>query len=162
MHDDGSTRGQFIEHLARALSGAHAQAQCAVCLIGKTVYGGELKHVGRVCPAGGVVEDSAAADRGQLVTIADEHDPGMVLAGALGLSRGDAGCLERGRDDQQPTPGASQCVICCGEGRGLASAGSAFDDDQGRGAGDSGDRLPLSRVEPSYKSARHEPNWPGL
>ena len=44
--------------------------------VGEPVHGLELEAGLGACPAGGVVEDAAAADGRELVAVADERDPG--------------------------------------------------------------------------------------
>ena len=71
---------------------------------------GDLR--GGVGPAGGVLEHPAAADRGQLMPVADERDPGAVLVGdreqgAGGVLVEHPGLIDTAADPRAPSRNAS-------------------------------------------------------
>ena len=87
VDDDLATLVEGVEHLpdvADAVgsgAGAHGEGEVGVGGVGEPVHGVQVEHGGWGGPGGGVVEYSATADGGELMSIAEERDPGAGLVG---------------------------------------------------------------------------------
>ena len=102
---DQPTLVQHVEDLAGGLPGAHEQRQVGVLGVGEPVHGLQLEAGLGACPAGGVVEDAAAADGRKLVAVTDERDPGPGLVGDGEQGAGDVLVEHAGLVDEQEVAG---------------------------------------------------------
>ena len=91
VQPDGAAGHQRVEDRARFLTGAHGEGQLGVLhvrrrlpgLVGADEAVNRVEHqVGRrVDLAGGEIQHAAAADRGELVPVTDQRQPGSDLVG---------------------------------------------------------------------------------
>ena len=103
-HDLASLH-QSVEDLPRALTSPHQQAQGRVLGVAEPVQGLQLDASFGTTPAGGVVQDPAAADGGQLVPVAGEPDPGSRLIRDGEQGQGGVLIEHPGLVDQEQVPG---------------------------------------------------------
>ena len=105
VDEDLTPAHQCVEHLTAALTSAHEQAQLGVLGVAEPVDGLQRERRLGACPAGGVVEYAAAADRGELVPVTDERDPGVGLVGDGEQGAGGVLVEHAGLVDEQDVPG---------------------------------------------------------
>ncbi len=105
MEGDESVLVEGVEDLAGVLAGAHRQGEVGVVGVGEAVQGlqGEVRVLG--CGAGGVVEDAAASDGGELVPVAEERDAGAGLIGDAEQRAGGVLVEHAGLVDEQQVAG---------------------------------------------------------
>ena len=76
---------EVVEHLGGVGPGPHPQSEVGVLGVHVAVGGAEPVHGGQFdlggCPLGDHVQDTAAADGGQLPAVPDEHHPGVGVVG---------------------------------------------------------------------------------
>jgi len=114
VDDDLARRWRGVEDLAvvaggvGAGAGAHGEGEVGLGGIGDPVHGVQVEHGGGVGPGVCVVEDSAAADGGELVPVPDQGDPGTGLVGDGQESAGGVLVEHPGLVDQEQVPGPQQ------------------------------------------------------
>src|SRR5665811_791754 len=79
VDEDLTASMQLVEHAGGVVAGPHAQAEDGVVGVGEPVHRLHRHDGRRVRPSHGVVEDSSAADGGELVPVTHERDPGTGL-----------------------------------------------------------------------------------